>query len=292
MNTPFWTPSAERVAGTRTTAFLHAIAERHGHRFTDYRALHEWSMRRGRRLLAVDVGLRRRSSATAAIASSNIPTGCPARGSFPTRAELRREPAAASRSGDLAIVFSGEGRPSSHADVGELHDAGRRVRAGAGAKPGSRRAIASPATYRTSPRRSSPRSAPPPSARSGRRARRTSACRACSIASARSSRGCSSRPMATRTRARRSTRSPRSQRSSAGCRRWSACVVVPYLGDTAADRRRHAIELERLRAPPRPPIAFEPLPFNHPLYIMYSSGTTGVPEVHRARRRRHAASST
>ena len=26
------------------------------------------------------------------------------------------------------------------------------------------------------------------------------------------------------------------------------------------------------------PLAFEPLPFNHPLYILYSSGTTGVPK--------------
>ncbi|RJP39524.1 MAG: acetoacetate--CoA ligase [Phycisphaerales bacterium] len=30
-------------------------------------------------------------------------------------------------------------------------------------------------------------------------------------------------------------------------------------------------------APPRPP-AFEPVPFDHPLFIMYSSGTTGVPK--------------
>ena len=38
-------------------------------------------------------------------------------------------------------------------------------------------------------------------------------------------------------------------------------------------------EWEAFLAPHRgAPLAFEPLPFNHPLYILYSSGTTGVPK--------------
>ena len=57
------------------------------------------------------------------------------------------------------------------------------------ARPASSPATASPPTCRTSPRRSSPCSAPRRSARSGRRARRISACRGCSTGSARSSRG-------------------------------------------------------------------------------------------------------
>ena len=35
---------------------------------------------------------------------------------------------------------------------------------------------------------------------------------------------------------------------------------------------------EFLGAGDAPPLEFEPLPFNHPLYILYSSGTTGVPK--------------
>jgi acetoacetyl-CoA synthetase len=58
-------------------------------------------------------------------------------------------------------------------------------------------------------------------------------------------------------------------------------VVIPYVSD--------APQLERLRAAARPtrwdafgrrgqPLQFARMPFNHPLYILYSSGTTGAPK--------------
>ncbi len=57
-------------------------------------------------------------------------------------------------------------------------------------------------------------------------------------------------------------------------------VVVPYASerpDVAAVPR--AVRLADFLAPFAPkPLAFERLPFNHPLYILYSSGTTGVPK--------------
>ena len=57
-------------------------------------------------------------------------------------------------------------------------------------------------------------------------------------------------------------------------------VVVPYTTtapDVAAVEK--AVLLDELTAGLTPSdIAFEPLPFDHPLYIMYSSGTTGVPK--------------
>jgi len=57
-------------------------------------------------------------------------------------------------------------------------------------------------------------------------------------------------------------------------------VVVPYSrGDPFIDGIPHAVNVHEWLAPYRPrPIRFEPLPFNHPLYILYSSGTTGVPK--------------
>lgn len=57
-------------------------------------------------------------------------------------------------------------------------------------------------------------------------------------------------------------------------------IVVPYLN--AAREVESASRMIRwdefLSADPNPPLHFVPLSFNHPVYIMYSSGTTGVPK--------------
>jgi acetoacetyl-CoA synthetase len=64
-------------------------------------------------------------------------------------------------------------------------------------------------------------------------------------------------------------------------------VVCPYLG-TPLDLNsiRSAVSLESFTAPYKgvSTLQFEQLPFDHPLYIVFSSGTTGVPKciVHRA----------
>jgi acetoacetyl-CoA synthetase len=58
-------------------------------------------------------------------------------------------------------------------------------------------------------------------------------------------------------------------------------VVVPYVGDGPdLSRIRGARTLSEFIAPfnSETEVRFEPLPFDHPLYIMYSSGTTGVPK--------------
>lgn len=70
---------------------------------------------------------------------------------------------------------------------------------------------------------------------------------------------------------------------SLGC----PCVVVHYAGDAAAVARDTpgAATLEDFIAPfTAGPVEFVRLPFSHPLYIVFSSGTTGVPKciVHSA----------
>jgi acetoacetyl-CoA synthetase len=56
-------------------------------------------------------------------------------------------------------------------------------------------------------------------------------------------------------------------------------IVVPYTGETAGlDGLERASTWPELMAGEPRPIVFERFPFNHPLYILYSSGTTGVPK--------------
>lgn len=56
-------------------------------------------------------------------------------------------------------------------------------------------------------------------------------------------------------------------------------VVVPYSGDALKlDGLRNAVNFEEFVGDQDHPLEFVPVPFNHPLYVMYSSGTTGVPK--------------
>ena len=58
-------------------------------------------------------------------------------------------------------------------------------------------------------------------------------------------------------------------------------VLVPYLGDAGAIAKElpRGIGLDALLAPFAPKqLHFTRLPFDHPIYILYSSGTTGIPK--------------
>jgi acetoacetyl-CoA synthetase len=64
-------------------------------------------------------------------------------------------------------------------------------------------------------------------------------------------------------------------------------LIVDYLGDAREVARpiAHAQALDTALASIAPkPVTFERLPFNHPVYILFSSGTTGIPKciVHSA----------
>ncbi len=58
----------------------------------------------------------------------------------------------------------------------------------------------------------------------------------------------------------------------------NACVIVPYLNKEAQHDLSDHILWTSLLTIQAPDLSFEPLPFNAPLYVMYSSGTTGKPK--------------
>jgi acetoacetyl-CoA synthetase len=57
----------------------------------------------------------------------------------------------------------------------------------------------------------------------------------------------------------------------------AATVVLPYLSSAPDVAFKGAITWDELLSVSEP-IRFEPVPFDHPLYILYSSGTTGLPK--------------
>ena len=56
-------------------------------------------------------------------------------------------------------------------------------------------------------------------------------------------------------------------------------VVIPIIGSEKCSELKNAIRLDNfIGSAPTAELTFTQLPFDHPLYIMYSSGTTGVPK--------------
>jgi acetoacetyl-CoA synthetase len=55
-------------------------------------------------------------------------------------------------------------------------------------------------------------------------------------------------------------------------------VLVPYLDANATFDDPRTVSATDIQAAPAPELTFTPLPFEHPLWILYSSGTTGLPK--------------
>ena len=169
------------------------------------------------------------------------------------------------------------------AHLGRAARPGRRGRRRPARARGRARATASSPTCRTSPRRSSPSSPPPASARSGRAARPTSAPASVDrpLRPDRAEGAVRGRRLPLR---RQGLRPPRDRRRAAG-------------GD-AEPRAHRRPPLPRPRLPTSAPLdatrsagtscspparapssTFERVPFDHPLWVLYSSGTTGLPKA-------------
>jgi acetoacetyl-CoA synthetase len=59
----------------------------------------------------------------------------------------------------------------------------------------------------------------------------------------------------------------------------SRTVLIPYLDADANPRGPDEMSWSELVAGPADPLTFEAVPFDHPLWVLYSSGTTGLPKA-------------
>ena len=73
-------------------------------------------------------------------------------------------------------------------------------------------------------------------------------------------------------------RPARGRRRIRGRSRASSDVVLPYLDPPAPAGSRGRSPWDRLRRRGRRRLEFAQLPFDHPLWVLYSSGTTGLPK--------------
>ena len=274
-----WRPTPEQAAASNLTAFMRHVRARHNVRVEDYAALHEWSVsERADFWSAVwefcGVKARRRSGVVLADGDR-----MPGARWFPG-ARLNFAENLLQRSDDaMAVAFWGEDRLKSHITYGELHaEVSRFAQAlrAAGIVPGDRVAAYMPNLPGTL----------------------IAMLAATSIGAVWSScspdfgvQGVLDRFGQIAPRILISADGyfyadrtidvlPRLKAIVAGLPSVEKLVVVPYTrgAPPLADLPR-AVDVRQFMAPFHPGrIRFEPLPFDHPLYVMYSSGTTGVPK--------------
>jgi acetoacetyl-CoA synthetase len=276
---PLWSPSAERVAGARVTEFMRQVNERHGLALRDYAGLHRWSIERPDEFwLAVwDFGgVIAETRGDVVITDREKMPGA----RFFPEARLNYAENLLRRNDDAdALVFWGEDKVRRRLSFHQLRDAVSRTQqalAAAGVGEGDRVAAFVPnmpeaviAMLATASLGATFTSCSPDFGvqgvldRFGQVEPKVLFC--CD--------GYHYNGKVVPTLARIAeivTQLPTVGR----------VVVVPYVGEApdvgAVD---HACRLEDFLAPFRArEIAYNRVPFNHPLYILYSSGTTGVPK--------------
>jgi acetoacetyl-CoA synthetase len=276
---PLWRPTPEQAAASNLTAFMRHVRERHGVRVEDYAALHEWSVSERADFWSAVwefCGVKAQRRGGVALADGDCMPG--ARW-FPG-ARLNFAENLLQRSDDAtAVVFWGEDRLKSRVTYAQLHaEVSRFAQAlrAAGIAPGDRVAAYMPNLPGTV----------------------IAMLAATSIGAVWSScspdfgvQGVLDRFGQIAPRILISADGyfyagktidvvPRLKAIVAGLPSVEKLVVVPYTrGAPPISDLPRAVDVHQFMAPFRPGrIRFEQLPFDHPLYVMYSSGTTGAPK--------------
>ena len=277
MDSPLWTPSPERVAGTRMTAFMQAVASRFDLTIADYTALYDFSVSRPEDFwrLVWDFGGVRGTMGSRVVADLDRMPGARF---FPDATLNFADNLLTNRGDGIAIVFKGEDRPIRTMTRAELYGAVAAFASalrGEGIKPGDRvagyvpnlpeaiiAALGAAAVGAVWSSCSPDFGAQGVLDRFGQiEPKILVAADAYSYAG--KHHDCTAR-IAEVVRALPSVR---------------RTVLVPYLGGGTTSAIRDVVGWDEfVSSTPGDGKLFEPLPFNHPLYILYSSGTTGVPK--------------
>ena len=274
---PLWSPSPERVAGTQIAAFIKAANQRHGLELKTFRDLHRWSVEQAPNfwnLIWDDSGIKGEKGARLAVNLHLMPGA-----QFFPDARLNFAENLLARHDDTpALIFQGEDKASLTLSWHDLHALVSRLQKAMranGVGPGDRVAAMMPNRPETI----------------------AIMLAAASIGAIFSS--CSPDFGERGVLDRFGQISPKLFFAIDGY--WyagkriangekivaiagqlsSRTVIVPYLGDAdaIAAQIKGAQSLKAFLTPyTASPVDYSPLPFNHPLFILYSSGTTGVPK--------------
>ena len=279
-----WTPDPDAARESRIASFARWVREHRdvGSDFPvddlDYAGLHAWSVRDLDGFwsaLAEHLGVIFHDPPTATLGRREMPGTEWFPGATLNYAEHALTPGrvgATTTSRPSRSREDGTEREVTHA---ELRDLVARARAGLAAARCRPRATGSSRWHPTPSRPSSPSSRRPSLGAVWSSCSPDFGTRACSTASPRSSRPCSSPSTATATTASGSTCGRPSAALQKALPTLRATVLVPHLDPEATlDGTVPWATLTATAAP----LEFTPVPFDHPLWVLYSSGTTGLPK--------------